>query len=370
MDTQALGLPSPGARPGRAESSAASPLLSPDAPEIGAFVAALLATVEPPAAQAQNHSAALGAQMLEPPHGKDLPAQGTELAATTELPGEPIELVFAHLAANADRTMSDGFQSTVASPATTTLPAGGLTTQSALLSQAAKFDPKSLKSAPTAAMEQAWLPLTDGPSGANSSELTTILAETATGGRLTPSALNPSLAPADSLNAPIALDDTTTTPVHHRAANELTAFGPSPAKGQALPVNQPDVFADRLNYQVSVMLGQNAQHARLSVNPAELGPVEIWVKVSGEEASVQLVAPHAATREALEDAMPRLRAAFSESGIALTDASVSSDTPDRQPDGASELADERLHSPDSPLQADEPSGQLQRVQLSLVDAFV
>ncbi len=143
-------------------------------------------------------------------------------------------------------------------------------------------------------------------------------------------------------------------------------------KPAALPVHEPGLFAERLNQQVAVMLGQNAQHARLAVNPPELGPVEVRVSVVGDEATIQLVATQAATREALEEALPRLRAAFADSGIALGDAGVYSEMPERQAQARDESGSEApaLSAFGGDNAATEEAQPLRMVRLGLVDAFV
>lgn len=159
----------------------------------------------------------------------------------------------------------------------------------------------------------------------------------------------------------------------HRAGEAVTST-PAQAYGETaggLPVRDAGLFAERLNQHVAVMLSQHVQHARLAVNPPELGPVEVRVTVTGDEANVQLVATHATTREALEEALPRLRAAFQDGGITLGQAAVYSETPAHQGaprqggDGRPTTAAHELAS------AEDPSSPVaRRVPLGLVDAFV
>ena len=104
------------------------------------------------------------------------------------------------------------------------------------------------------------------------------------------------------------------------------------AKHAPLPVDQPAAFAQRLEQHLSIILTHQAQHARIAVSPPELGPVEARVMVVGDEANVQLIAPHATTRDALEDALPRLRSLFTDSGLALGCVGVFTETPKHRPD--------------------------------------
>lgn len=141
-------------------------------------------------------------------------------------------------------------------------------------------------------------------------------------------------------------------------------------KASPLPVRDPALFAERLNQQVAVMITQHAQQARLAVNPPELGPVEVRVTVVGDEATIQLAATHAATREALEEALPRLRAAFADSGIALGHAGVFTEMPERHPDPRQAAGSPANHADlGAALGTNEPPP-LARVLLGLVDAFV
>lgn len=146
------------------------------------------------------------------------------------------------------------------------------------------------------------------------------------------------------------------------------AYTPADAAA-ALPVKDADLLSARLNQHVTVMLGQQIQNARIAVNPAELGPVEIRVSVVGDEANIQMSAAHAATREALEDALPRLRAAFGDSGISVGDASVSDQLGEQH---SADANNEEANAEPGPTQGglESSSVPLRRVAIGLVDAFV
>lgn len=64
--------------------------------------------------------------------------------------------------------------------------------------------------------------------------------------------------------------------------------------------------------------------AQLHLHPESMGPVDVRISVTGNEANVQLVAAHAATREALENALPALRDLLGSQGLALGQAAVES----------------------------------------------
>jgi len=121
------------------------------------------------------------------------------------------------------------------------------------------------------------------------------------------------------------------TGAHAARAQEASAPAQTyAAKPAALPMDQPALFAERLNQHVSFMIGDQVQSAQIAVSPADLGPVEVRVTMVGDEAKIQLSATHAATREALNDALPRLRASLAEAGINLGQAGVFAQMPERQ----------------------------------------
>ncbi len=97
-----------------------------------------------------------------------------------------------------------------------------------------------------------------------------------------------------------------------------------------------DGVADRVVW----MAKNDVQVAELHLNPADLGPIEITLTLSGDDksqAAVQFSAAHAATREAIETALPRLRDMLQESGITLGQAGVDADN-SRAADGGDRQA--------------------------------
>lgn len=86
------------------------------------------------------------------------------------------------------------------------------------------------------------------------------------------------------------------------------------------------------------MATEGVQQAALKLNPAHLGPVEVRVNVHNEQVNVSFVAQNAATRDALEQALPRLRESFAENGLELTDTGVSDQASQQMKDEDSEQA--------------------------------
>jgi flagellar hook-length control protein FliK len=81
------------------------------------------------------------------------------------------------------------------------------------------------------------------------------------------------------------------------------------------------------------MVNQGSEQAELSLNPAELGPVKVRIRIEGDQAVLNFAATQAPTREALEAALPRLREMFAEAGLNLAQADVSHRGPGEGGDG-------------------------------------
>lgn len=77
-----------------------------------------------------------------------------------------------------------------------------------------------------------------------------------------------------------------------------------------------------LGQKVVLLVGRQESRAELTLTPPQLGRVEISITVSGDQTSAAFVSASPAAREALEQALPRLREILAESGITLGEASV------------------------------------------------
>lgn len=81
--------------------------------------------------------------------------------------------------------------------------------------------------------------------------------------------------------------------------------------------------------------------AELRLNPAHLGPITIKVDVTQDQATVAFTAQHAAVKEAIEAALPKLREMFSAQQLNLAEVNISQgDTGQRQSRGFSQMGSE------------------------------
>ncbi len=93
------------------------------------------------------------------------------------------------------------------------------------------------------------------------------------------------------------------------------------------PVTQ-DKWGDEFSQKITWLASSNQdQTAELHLNPPQLGPLDVVLKVSGDQATALFTSPHAAVRDAIEQAMPKLRDMLADSGIMLGNATVSDQAP-------------------------------------------
>ena len=87
---------------------------------------------------------------------------------------------------------------------------------------------------------------------------------------------------------------------------------------------------NQVGQKVIWMVGGADQSATLELNPPDLGPVQVVLNVSNDMASVTFSSQQLEVRQALENALPRLREMMNESGIALGNATVNAGAEGRQ----------------------------------------
>lgn len=93
-------------------------------------------------------------------------------------------------------------------------------------------------------------------------------------------------------------------------------------------------FGDRITWVAK----NEIQSAQININPAHLGPVQINLSLNGDQMSASFVSAHAEVRQAIEDAMPRLRDMLAGSGINLGQANVGAQTQQQQRDTSPQFA--------------------------------
>ncbi len=79
-----------------------------------------------------------------------------------------------------------------------------------------------------------------------------------------------------------------------------------------------------ISQKVVWMLGAQEQSATLTLNPPDMGPLQVVIHVHNDQADTTFISDNAEVRQALQDGMENLREKMSESGIQLGQANVSS----------------------------------------------
>jgi flagellar hook-length control protein FliK len=92
-------------------------------------------------------------------------------------------------------------------------------------------------------------------------------------------------------------------------------------------------WAEEIGNRVMWMLGRAQSRAELILTPPHLGKVEVSIHLNGDQGTAQFLASSQSAREALEQAMPRLRELLAQAGISLGEASVNTSAEDRAQDG-------------------------------------
>ena len=83
-------------------------------------------------------------------------------------------------------------------------------------------------------------------------------------------------------------------------------------------------FTQKISWMTTSQLDQVAE---LHLNPPDLGPLSVVLKISDNQATATFTSAHSAVREAVENAMPKLREILADNGITLGNTTVSDQSP-------------------------------------------
>lgn len=114
-----------------------------------------------------------------------------------------------------------------------------------------------------------------------------------------------SFQPTVQVNAAVATQ-------HLESTNSISAYPGKTGWDQAI------------SQKVVWMVGAGEQSATLTLNPPDLGPLQVVIHVHNDKADATFISDNAEVRQALQDGMSNLRDKMSESGIALGQANVNS----------------------------------------------
>ena len=122
--------------------------------------------------------------------------------------------------------------------------------------------------------------------------------------------------PSAALSAPLH-GAPAAAPALPLAAALKAVEAPPPTATVPAPIDSP-AFAPALATQLRWWAHDGVQQAQLLLNPAEMGPVAVKIVLDGREARIDFSADLAATRGAIEAALPVLAAALDDGGMKLS----------------------------------------------------
>ncbi|MCE5182555.1 MAG: flagellar hook-length control protein FliK [Betaproteobacteria bacterium] len=172
-----------------------------------------------------------------------------------------------------------------------------------------------------------------------------LAAKAAGGGKDLPQAISPQKEFSDRLQAmtdiPVDKANALLQSTDLSAAEQMSATGGGSAIGVIRQQEQPSTLSvaprvgsaewgGAVGEKVLWMANQSRQVAELHLNPPNLGPLEVRLTINGDQAGAMFVSHHAAVRDAIEAALPRLREMLADNGIMLGNTTVGSESFNQQ----------------------------------------
>ena len=114
----------------------------------------------------------------------------------------------------------------------------------------------------------------------------------------------------------------------HAGGHAVTGRQPAHSESTltvSTPVRDADWSGD-FGQKVVWLATSETQSAQLTLNPAQMGPIEISLSVERGNASVSFASANAEVREAIETALPRLREMLASAGIELGQTNVGAES--------------------------------------------
>lgn len=146
----------------------------------------------------------------------------------------------------------------------------------------------------------------------------------------------PELSAAASL--PDASTLTTTGAAMQPGAVSASQAGGAEAADRLTPRFGSPAWDQALGQKVVWMVAGAQQSASLTLNPPDLGPLQVVLNVSNGQADASFFSAQPEVRQALEAALPRLRDMMTEAGVELGQTSISAGMPDRHDQPGSHAA--------------------------------
>lgn len=116
---------------------------------------------------------------------------------------------------------------------------------------------------------------------------------------------------------------TMVSPSHAANQRNVAVENAVQARIENVPVNPHRAeFQQQMEQRIQWMMARGMQSADIRIDPPELGTIHIRVAQHGDQTQVVFTSQHANVREALENALPRLREMFEQQGLTLAQTDV------------------------------------------------
>lgn len=119
-------------------------------------------------------------------------------------------------------------------------------------------------------------------------------------------------------------------------SNSLSGFV-TPNNLQLFTSPNHPAWSQELGQKVTWLVQQDLQQAKLQINPKHLGPLDVKITVGqDQQVNVSFTASSVTVKEAIDQAIPRLREMFEQQGLDLADVNVSDQSKQHAREGSNE----------------------------------
>ncbi|MDR1276751.1 MAG: flagellar hook-length control protein FliK [Candidatus Accumulibacter sp.] len=176
---------------------------------------------------------------------------------------------------------------------------------------------------------------------------------------------------ADAANTSIAANSALPIPASVTNASNANAKAAELSQAEVRTPVGNSAWADDFNQKIVWLAKNDAQSAQITLNPPQLGPIEVSLNLDKGNATAFFVSANSEVRESIETAIPRLREMLAGAGIELGQAHVGAEsfrqpTRENAPDLSRWMGDEAIL-------AESPTARTRGVALrsgnGLVDTF-
>lgn len=129
--------------------------------------------------------------------------------------------------------------------------------------------------------------------------------------------------PKDEPVSPVSVQQA--TPQQQLNATQNATITGVVSANQISPPLNTSAWDKAVGQKVIWMVGASMQSAELTLNPPDLGPLQIVLNVTNDQANATFISAHPDVRDALEASLPKLRQMMDDAGVQLSGFSVNAE---------------------------------------------